>query len=223
MISLISRQDDLICCGEAEDPRSLFDAIASLNPDLVLLDLCLGDMDGLELIKSLHAQRPALLILVLSQSDESLYAERALRAGARGYVMKQRASEEVVAGVRAVLRGEFYLSRQMTLRLVRSAIQPERDRASAAVGTLTDRERHVFQLLGRGQSTRAIAAQFNLSVKTIEAHRENIKHKLGLVTAAALVQAATIWVRDTGSSPAELAPPEHPARSGSSLDSSCPP
>jgi DNA-binding NarL/FixJ family response regulator len=197
LAGLINGQDDLACCGEADSPAAVFDAVARLRPDLILLDLWLGDMDGLELLKSIHAQFPEQLILVVSGSDEKLYAERSLRAGARGYLTKTRTPQELRAGIRAVLQGELCLSREMTGLLMRKAIQAEPEAQPAMVGTLSDRELHIFQLLGRGLATRTIAAQLNLSTKTIEAHRVNIKHKLGFASPAALVQAAIIWVRSS--------------------------
>ena len=203
MIRLIGRQEDMTCCGEAEDPRSLFAALADLNPDLILLDLQLGDADGLELIKSLRAQRPNLLIVVLSQCDEKLYAERVLRAGAHGYIMKQRPVSELLAGIRAVFEGELCLSSEMSMRLLRKAIQSdpaaEAPNGRPGAALLTERELRVFRLLGQGIGTREIAGQLELSIKTVEAHRENIKHKLGLVNAAALMQAAAAWLQNNAS------------------------
>jgi DNA-binding NarL/FixJ family response regulator len=134
------------------------------------LDLQLGNVDGVELIKCLRAQRRDLLILVLSQCDESLYAERVLRAGAHGYIMKQRPTSELLAGIRAVLQGEMCLSWEMTLRLLRKALQSEPAAGPADTGMLTERELRVFRLLGQGIGTREIAGQRDLSVKTVEAH-----------------------------------------------------
>ena len=194
LIQFIDRQEDLICCGEADSAASTQSAVPSCKPDLVLLDLRLRSEDGLELIKSLKSQFPELLILVLSQRDETLYAERALRAGARGYIMKEEAAGEVLSAVRAVLSGEFYLSRKLAIRLVQKSIESRPAVSGPGIGSLTDRELQVFELLGSGLSTRQIATKLNLSFKTIETYRENIKHKLGLSGSTDLVRCATNWV-----------------------------
>ncbi|MBI4660410.1 MAG: response regulator transcription factor [Verrucomicrobia bacterium] len=194
LIQFIDRQKDMICCGEADGAASTQNAVLAYKPDLVLLDLRLRGEDGLELIKSLKSQHPKLLILVISQCDEMLYAERALRAGARGYIMKEEATEEVLFAIRAVLGGELYLSRKLAIRLVRKTIESRPLMPGPGVESLTDRELQVFQLLGSGLSTRQIAERLNLSFKTIETYRENIKHKLGLGGAADLVRYATRWV-----------------------------
>ena len=191
---MINRQADLVCCGEADTAGRVLAAVSGESPDLVLLDLWLGEGGGLDLIRSLHGRFPDLRILVFSQSDENLYAERSLRSGARGYIMKERSPEEMLAAIRAVLDGEVCLSWDLTMRLVGKAIQAEPHTHRAVNGTLTERELAVFRLLGQGMGTRAIAASLEVSAKTIEAHRENIKHKLGLPHAAALLQAASVWV-----------------------------
>jgi DNA-binding NarL/FixJ family response regulator len=207
-MQLINRQKDLTCCGEADTPAAMFAAIANLSPDLILMDLCLGEADGLELVKSLHDQFPELPILVFSQHDENLYAERSLRSGARGYIMKQDSTERLLDGIRTVLQGELCLSWNLAMRLLRRAVQPEAPARRAGVGSLTEQELRVFRLLGEGQGTRSIAGYLGLSLKTIEAHRENIKHKLGLANAAALVQAAVAWVQSCPASFLESTPPE---------------
>jgi DNA-binding NarL/FixJ family response regulator len=194
LIQFIDRQKDMACCGEADSAASTQSAILCERPDLVLLDLRLRGEDGLEFIKSLKAQFPKLLILVISQCDEMLYTERALRAGARGYIMKEEATEEVLFAIRAVLSGELYLSRKLAIRLVQKTIEGRPAMAGPGVESFTDRELQVFQLLGAGLSTRQIAERLNLSFKTIETYRENIKHKLGLAGAADLVRYATNWV-----------------------------
>jgi DNA-binding NarL/FixJ family response regulator len=203
LMQLINRQEDLTCCGEVDTPDAMSSAIARLSPDLVLLALCLGEADRLDLIKSLHAQFPRLPILVVSQHDETLHAERTLRSGARGYILKQHSKGELLGGIRAVLRGDLCVSREMAMRLVRQAVQPELPARRAGIGSLTVQELCVFRLLGEGLGTRSIAGHLGLSMKTIEAHRENIKHKLGLGNAAALVQVAAAWVRSCSPAPAQ--------------------
>jgi DNA-binding NarL/FixJ family response regulator len=194
LIQFISRHQDLVCCGEADSAATTHIAIADRKPDLLLLDLRLRDEDGLELLKSLKARFPDLRILVISQCDEALYAERVLRAGARGYIMKEEATEEVLFAIRSVLEGELYLSRKLAIRLVRKTIESRPALAGPGLESLTDRELQVFQLLGAGLNTRHVAERLNLSSKTIETYRENIKHKLGLAGAADLVRYATNWV-----------------------------
>jgi DNA-binding NarL/FixJ family response regulator len=191
---LINRQADLMCCAEAETAEATWAAVQKHKPDLLLLDLRLDKADGLELIKSLRAQVPDLPILVLSQFDEALYAERALRAGARGYVMKQEATEEVLTAIRAILKGELYVSRKMAVLALHKSLQTKSGARCVGIENLTDRELQVFQLIGAGMSTREIAAELKVSFKTVETHRENIKHKLGLHSAQEIVRSATMWV-----------------------------
>jgi DNA-binding NarL/FixJ family response regulator len=159
----------------------------------LLLDLWLGAGDTLEFIKLTRARWPQVAIVVLSQHDETLYAERALRAGARGYVMKQESSEDILNAIRTVMGGDLYLSRRMTPLLLRRLLTADTD-ASGTLACLSDRELHVFQLLGAGLSSRQIAEELKLSIKTVETHRENIKHKLRIPNAAELVKQASAWV-----------------------------
>ncbi len=195
LIGLINRQPDLVCCGQAGTAPAAEEAVIALEPDLILLDLRLGTRDGLELIKSLRAQVPSCRILVLSQMDEETFAERALRAGAQGYVMKEQASDELLGAIRTVLVGEIYATRGVAARLLRSMVGAGAQTLRQGVEQLTDRELHVLQLLGSGLSTRAIAAELKLSLKTVETHRENIKRKLGLANASQLLHYATLWSR----------------------------
>lgn len=193
---LIGRQSDLVCCGETDSAAATHDAVERFQPNLVILDLRLRHEDGLELIKSLKLRFPALLVLVLSQSDETIYAERAMRAGAHGYLMKEEAAGEVLRAIRTVLSGERYVSAKVALRLFDKALEVEPLLLNSGIESLSDRELHVFQLLGAGLGTREIGAKLNLSFKTIETHRENIKHKLGLRGAEELVRSATEWVKN---------------------------
>jgi DNA-binding NarL/FixJ family response regulator len=201
LMRLISQQEDLFCCGQAGTVAETLTAIAKQRPDLLILDLRLKGGDGLELIKTLKYQYPDLRILILSQYEAPLYVERALRAGALGYVVKEQAAEEVLKAIRSVLGGEIYLTRGMAARFLRRFVGPTAKDNPAGTEPLSDRELHVLQLLGSGLSTREIAAELKLSFKTIESHRENIKRKLGLRNASALVHYANDWCREQLSLP----------------------
>ena len=194
LVQLINRERDLSCCGETGTVAATQTAVARLKPDLLVLDLRLKDGDGLELIKSLNARFPDLLVLVLSEHDETLYAERALRAGAKGYLMKEEATDEVLNAIRRILQGELYLSRKMSVLALHKLLGNAADARGGYVGRLTDRELQVFQMLGAGKGTADIAAELHVSPKTIESHRENIKHKLGLRNAVDLLCHAVHWV-----------------------------
>src|SRR6266481_909859 len=203
LIRLIDKQGDLVCCGEAGTVMEAQIAVAKHKPDLVILDLRLKGRDGLELIKSLKSQFADLRILILSQYDAPLYIERALRAGALGYVIKDQAAEEVLTAIRTVLSGQVYLTRGMAALLLHKFVGAPPKALNSGVEPLTDRELHVMQLLGTGMSTREIAEELKLSFKTIETHRENIKRKLGLRGAAALMHYATEWAREHISVPVD--------------------
>jgi DNA-binding NarL/FixJ family response regulator len=190
LVQLINQEPDLLVCGEAEDvPRALA-AVESGRPDVVVIDLFLRESDGFELIKSLRTSRPALPLLVLSMHKESLHAERALRAGARGYIMKQEATGQVLAALRTVLRGAIYLSPAMSSRLVAKLVDPRGAMAGPSLERLSDREFEVFGLIGAGVGPTEMAARLGLSVKTIEAYRENIKQKLALRSGSELTRLA---------------------------------
>lgn len=202
LVQLINRQDDLVCHGEADNIAAAKELIAKLKPDLLVLDLRLGHTDSLELIRFLKSEKPNLRILVLSQHDEVLYAERVLRAGAHGYLMKEEATEEVLAAIRTVLNGELYVSRKISVLVLRKSLQGGSSAANSGVESLSDRELQVFQMLGAGLGTKHIAEQLKLSSKTIETYREKIKQKLNLSDATQLISYATAWVRgDPPSSP----------------------
>ncbi len=196
LIRLIDQQKDLICCGEAGTVAEAQTAVARHKPDLVILDLRLKGGDGLELIKSLKSRFSDLRILIISQYEARLYAERSLRAGALGYLVKEQAAEEVLDAIRTVLRGEIYLTRGTAGHLLHKLVGNRAQVRRTGIENLTDRELHVLQLLGDGRSTRDIAAELNLSFKTIETHRENLKNKLGLHTAAELTHYANEWARE---------------------------
>jgi len=194
LVQLINHERDLSCCGEADTVASTETAVARHKPDLLVLDLRLRDGDGLQLIKTLKARYPKLFILVVSQHAESLYAERALRAGARGYVMKEEATEEVRFAIRTISKGELFVSRKMSVLALHKLLERSSEVGGNYVERLTDRELQVFQLIGCGQGTADIAAKLHVSFKTIESHRENIKHKLGLRNAVDLLCHAVHWV-----------------------------
>jgi DNA-binding NarL/FixJ family response regulator len=204
LIRLINQQIDMVCCGEAGTPAEAQVAVADLKPDLAIVDLRLNGSDGLELIGALKLQFAGLRVLVLSQYGGSMYVQRALHAGALGYVVKEQGAEELLTAIRTVLNGEIYLTRSMAARLLQTFVGPSLGTRRCSVERLTNRELHVLQLLGSGMGSRKIATQLNLSLKTIETHRENIKHKLGLRDAAELVLYANEWAREQVSLPQQL-------------------
>ena len=194
---IINRELDLMACGYADSAEGLHAAVTSSNPDLITIDLGLQNGDGLDLIRTLQLSYPTLPTLVISQYDEMIYAERALKAGARGYVMKEQATEKVLTAIRAVLAGELYFSPKIAALALRrfGQNQAQGKEDNGGIGTLSNRELQVLQLLGAGLGTRMIADKLGLSVKTIEAHREHIKHKLGLSSAPQLVNFAATWLK----------------------------
>jgi DNA-binding NarL/FixJ family response regulator len=194
---VINLQPDLLVCGEAGNVAGGLQAVATMEPDIALVDLSLMGGSGLELVKDLKAQYPDVPTLVLSLHDEALYAERALRAGARGYIMKRAPIPTLLAAIRKVLDGEIYLSETMGSVVVRQAVGDQGSPTSGdPLGQLSDRELEVFQLLGEGHGTREIAEQLGLSMKTVSCYRQNIQTKLHLKDAAALVQRAVHWAAD---------------------------
>jgi DNA-binding NarL/FixJ family response regulator len=188
----IEREPDLMVCGEAEDATSALQAIREAAPDFVILDISLNGPDGLELLKTLRVRYPNLPALILSMHDESVYAERALRAGANGYIMKQEAADKVITAIRHILGGDVYLSdrltKQMLQQFVNGSISP-RD----PLAKLSDRELEVFRLIGAGHGTRQIADELHVSTKTVESYQAHIKEKLALRNARELVQHAVEW------------------------------
>jgi DNA-binding NarL/FixJ family response regulator len=198
--NFINRQVDMVVCGNADSILSVQNALTGCRPDLILLGLRLGSGDTLEFIKVLRAQNPKLRILAFSPFEETIFAERTLRAGANGYLMKHATNEELLTAIRDIVRGEIYVSRKIAMRAFQKSLDTPRQYRPqwnlAAVENLSDREMHVFQLLGSGLSTKKIAEALNLSVKTIESHRENIKRKLGLNSGRKLIERATKWVEE---------------------------
>lgn len=194
LAQMINAEPDLMVCGEAEDAPKAFEAAGALQPDIAIVDISLKNGNGIELIKNLKARYPELPTLVLSMHDESLYAERALRAGSLGYVMKEEAIEQVLVAIRHVLNGEVFLSEKMKSRMLQSLALGRQKAATSPLEQLTDRELQVFRLIGEGHSTRQIAVELHLSIRTVEAYREYIKTKLNLRNATELMQHAFHWV-----------------------------
>lgn len=192
-MQLIRHEPDMVVCGEASSGEAAFAALPDLRPDAVVMDLSLPGVNGIELIKRLGTLGTCGAILVVSAHDEALYAERALAAGALGYVMKHEAAERVVDAIRSVLRGRLYLPESLRERLALSKAKSS-SATNSSVSALTDREVEVFDHFGRGQTTAQIAECLGLSPKTIESHRVNIKKKLGIKHAAEFAQRSVVWV-----------------------------
>lgn len=190
---LIDREPDLSVCGEAAGAHSAFHAITTLRPDIVVLDISLSGPDGLEVLKEIRTKTASLPVLILSMHDESIYAERAMRAGANGYIMKQEATEKVLVAIRRILQGEVYLSDRLTNTMLQQYVRGAAGGKSSPLVNLTDRELEVFRLIGEGHGTRQIADELHLSVKTIESYQAHIKEKLALRNARELVQHAIEW------------------------------
>jgi DNA-binding NarL/FixJ family response regulator len=194
LTQLISREPDLMVCGESEDGSKGLAAVEAAKPDLVVVDLTLKRSSGFSLIKNLSALDPKLAILVLTIHEESLYAERCLRAGAKGYLMKEEAMENVLVAIRRILAGQVYLSDAMQSKLFRSSGKKNTAAIASPLERLSDRELEIFRLLGQGVGTRQIAELLHLSISTVESHRARIKEKLGIGSATELLQHAVKWV-----------------------------
>ncbi len=193
LAQMIGHEEDMEVCGQAEDMNSALAAVDKLKPDLAVIDVSLKGTSGVELIKAIKARHPALRMLALSMHDESLYAERCLKAGAGGYIMKHEPPEKVIRAMRQVLAGQIYVSDSMTARMVHKLVDGN-DSGATGIDSLTDRELEVFRLIGMGHGTRQIAEELFLSVKTIESYRAHIKEKLALDNATELIQHAIQWV-----------------------------
>ena len=191
LAQLVNSEPDLIVCGQGEEAYQSLRAIREAKPDLCLLDVSLKDSDGIELLKELQAQLPDMPVVMLSMHDESLYAERALRAGARGYIMKQEAPPIMLAAIRKVLSGEVHVSDKMGARLLQRMVGGKKETdGQLPMDRLTDRELEIFRMIGGGKTVKEIADKLFLSPKTVEAHREHIKEKLNLKTSAELLRFA---------------------------------
>jgi DNA-binding NarL/FixJ family response regulator len=191
---LLDEEPGFSACGQAADAEEALAQVAEDPPDIVLLDLSLEGSSGLELVKQLHARFPEIHVLVFSMHDESLYAERSLQAGASGYVEKHSSTEELLEALRRVARGKIHLSEEMTERLLQQRLAGGAEAGASVAERLSDRELEVFELLGRGRTTREIADSLNISVKTVERHCENIKESLQLANRTQLLQHAVHWL-----------------------------
>lgn len=198
LAQLIDRQPDMVVGGEAGNPAEALQFLARSRPDLVLTDITMPGRSGAEFLKDILALHPELPVLVISMHDEQIYAERMLRAGARGYIMKEAGGEALLAALRQVLRGEVYVSPRMSARILEAMSGGRPRRSNSPIAKLTDREFEIFQLIGQGKSTHDIAAQLHLSTKTIDVHRANIKGKLGIADMTGLVRHAVRWVETQG-------------------------
>ncbi len=187
---MINREPDLTVCGEAEEAQTAMREVASNKPDILIADISLNGPDGLDLLKNLRGLYPDLPVLILSMHDESIYAERALRARANGYIMKQEATEKVLVAVRRILGGEIYLSDRMANKLLHQYISGGSADMRSRLSALSDRELEVFRLIGEGRGTRQIAEKLHLSIKTVETYQAHIKDKLSLNSGRELVQHA---------------------------------
>ena len=194
LAQLIGNDPGLEVCGEAGDAHEALEKTAALKPDLVLADITLPGKSGLELIKDIRSQQPGVLVLALSMHDEALYAERVLRAGGRGYIMKEEGGKKIAQAIHQVLDGQIYVSEKMSAKILEIFSGHGADVAVSPVEKLTDREFEVFQLIGQGLETRHLAEKLHLSTKTIEVHRANIKAKLNLNSMAELIRYAVRWV-----------------------------
>lgn len=193
----INREPDLVVCGEATTAAQALEMVERLRPDLVLADISLPGRDGVDLIKDLRAINPLILVLAVSTHEESIFAERVLRAGGRGYLAKQEGGAEMVRAIRTVLGGKLFLSEKLSAQLLQQVYRGGPINERFGVNQLTDRELEIFQLIGRGLSTQAIGDHLQVSTKTVDAHRANIKEKLGLNTSAELISYAATWMAKT--------------------------
>ena len=198
LAQLIDNEPDLKVMAQADTGGQGLDIVVGKKVDLAIIDISLPDKNGLELIKDIHSVKPELPILIISMHDEALYAERVLRAGARGYIMKQEGGNKLLQAIRQVLTGQIYVSEKMSARILESFSGRRGGEGASPMARLSDREFEVFQLIGQGKGTKEIAAHLNLSVKTVEVHRAKIKEKLSLTTATDLVRYAVRWSEAQG-------------------------
>jgi len=192
LAQVINREPDMVVCGEAEDRGGALEVIAREQPGLAIVDLTLKRSNGLDLVKDLHVMHPRLLVLVLSMQDETLYAERVIRAGAHGYITKQEATRKILDAIREVLAGKVYLSAGMSADILSRMLGKSKG-AIRSLEVLSDRELQVFDLVGQGFGTRQIAEQLSLDVKTVETYRSRIKEKLEIRDSSELLRKAIAW------------------------------
>jgi DNA-binding NarL/FixJ family response regulator len=194
IVSLLQRAG-MTVCGEAESAPAGFEGIINADPDLAIVDISLPTTSGIDLVKNLKSSAPSIPVLVVSMHDEALYAERSLRAGAKGYIMKQEASKMIVAAIQEILNGGIYLSEKIKAKMLHGMLNGKVRETPYTIDHLSDRELEVFRLIGNGHSTRQIAEKLLLSVKTIDSYREHLKFKLGISSGNELVQHAIQWVQ----------------------------
>ena len=197
LTSLVNLEAELTVCGAANDAAQAMQAVEKLHPDLVLLDMSLPGKGGLELLKDIRALSPQTPVLIISMHDETLYAERVIKAGGRGYIMKQEGPEKIVQAIRKVLSGSISVSERIAAQIL-DALSGGKGGASSSVSTLTDREFEVYRLLGQGKEPHEIARTLHLSIKTVDTHRAHIRQKLGLRNATELIHHATRWTAEQG-------------------------
>jgi len=197
----IRAEQGMELCGLAGSAAAAFDLVRETDPDVAVIDISLGDAHGLDLVQNLRAQHPKLEVVVFSMYDEEVYAERAIRAGARGYVMKSEPTQSVAEAIRAAAQGEIYLNRKAASRILSKVAGGSRDSSEPGLEDLTDREMAVFQMLGQGKPTEEIAERLNLSRKTVETYRRRAKEKLGFDTVTELLQFAIRWTYAQGNAP----------------------
>jgi DNA-binding NarL/FixJ family response regulator len=197
LTGLVNLETDITVCGEAQDATQAMQAVENMQPDLVLLDMSLPGKSGLELLKDIRALAPQTPVLIISMHDETMYAERVIRAGGRGYIMKQEGPEKIVQAIRKVMSGGISVSDSIS-SLILDALSGAKKGAVSSVSTLTDREFEVYRLLGQGKEPHEIARMLHLSIKTVDTHRTHIRQKLGLRNATELIHHATRWTAEQG-------------------------
>jgi len=194
LAQLINQEPDMVICGEAENAQGALELLKRIKPDLAIVDISLQGIDGIELIKKIKDRDVSFPMLVVSMHDEALFAERALKAGAKGYIMKQEAIEKMMEAIRKVINGEVYVSERVSATIVKKFIDGKAESGRSPVEVLSNRELEVFQLIGQGFGTRQIAQELNVSIKTVESYRANIKEKLNLRNASELMRHAVHYI-----------------------------
>jgi len=195
LVTIINHEQDFNACGQAEDTTSALKAITELKPDVVVVDISLKNSDGIELTKSIKAGYPGLPVIIFSVHDESVYAERALRAGAQGYMMKETIAENIIKAIRTVLNGEIFVSDKILKKLLHEIAGNKTGTDKMPIDNLSDRELEIFRMIGEGLKASEAAKQLHLSIKTVETYRTRIKEKLGLVNASELLQYSIRWAK----------------------------
>ena len=198
LVRIASAIPGLVVCGEADNARDAFEAISKQDPDLVLMDVNLPGKSGLELLQDVQAVRPELPVLVISMHDEKLYAERVLRAGGRGCIMKQEGPDKMREAIAKVLNGQVYASERTTAAILDAFSRPRSSESTSTVGKLTDRELEILRLTGQGKDNRAISLDLHISLKTVDTHRAHIREKLGVKNGTELIHYAVRWVGEQG-------------------------